>query len=85
MTRPMPKPVTNMKPAASQGGRLGDRPDSKKSPRVMIAVPTMGNTRYLPVRETIWPPTMDVMQQPAMSGSRSSPEPVGEAPLTTWK
>ena len=51
----------------------------------MIAVPRMGNTRYLPVRETICPPTTDVIRSPAISGSKSSPDPVGEAPLTTWK
>ena len=47
---------------------LGVRSDRRNKPRVIMAVPTMGNTRYLPVRDTIWPPPIEVMSKPAISG-----------------
>ena len=51
----------------------------------MTAVPRIGKTRYLPVRETICPPAIEVMSSPAIRGRISRPEVVGDAPLTTWK
>jgi hypothetical protein len=53
MTRPIPKPVTNMKRAACNVDVDGDRCDSKKRPTVMMPVPAMGKTRYRPVCDTI--------------------------------
>jgi hypothetical protein len=51
----------------------------------MSAVPTMGKTRYRPVRDTICPPTVEVTMRPAISGRISKPDFVGLAPRTTWK
>ena len=51
----------------------------------MTAEPAIGKSRYLPVLEMIWPELIDTTSSPAISGSSSTPEAVGESPLTTWK
>ena len=52
---------------------------------VVSPVPRIGNKRYLPVLEMIWPEPIDMSSSPAISGSRYTPEMVGEMPRTTWK
>ena len=52
---------------------------------VISAVPTIGKKRYLPVREMTWPELIETISSPAISGSRYTPEMVGEMPRTTWK
>ena len=54
-------------------------------PRVISAVPAIGNNRYLPVFEMIRPDAIETTSSPAISGSRYTPEMVGEMPRTTWK
>ena len=51
----------------------------------MNAEPAIGKNRYLPVLEMIWPEPIDTRSSPAISGSRYTPEMVGEMPRTTWK
>ncbi len=48
-------------------------------------MPAIGKNRYLPVFEMIWPDAIETTSSPAISGSRYSPEMVGEMPRTTWK
>ena len=52
---------------------------------VISAVPAIGKKRYLPVRAMIWPEPIETISSPAISGSRYTPEMVGEMPRTTWK
>ena len=59
--------------------------DSRNMPTVIAAAPPIGNQRYLPVREMTWPEPIDTASRPAISGSRYTPEMVGEIPRTTWK
>ena len=52
---------------------------------VISAVPAIGKNRYLPVFEMSCPEVIETRSSPAISGSRYSPEIVGEMPRTTWK
>ena len=54
-------------------------------PRVINAAPAIGKNRYLPVLEMICPEAIETSSSPAISGSRYTPEMVGEMPRTTWK
>ena len=59
--------------------------DSRNRPTVIASVPATGKNRYLPVRAMTWPEVMETSSRPAISGSRYTPEIVGEMPRTTWK
>ena len=48
-------------------------------------MPAIGKNRYLPVLEMTCPELIDITSSPTISGSRYSPEIVGEMPRTTWK
>ena len=52
---------------------------------VTIAMPTIGNMRYRPVRVMIWPAVIDAASMPPMRGASSRPESLAEAPLATWR
>ena len=51
----------------------------------MVAVPAIGNGRYLPQRVIRFPLTIDVTSRPAMSGVSSSPDLVGLDPFVTCR
>ena len=85
MTLPRPRPRMSMKTASSNVGVPTPIRCSRNRPRVIAAVPAIGKIRYLPVREMICPDEMDIARSPTISGSRYSPETVGEMPRTTWK
>ena len=51
----------------------------------MNAEPAIGKNRYLPVLEMTCPEEIETSSSPAISGSRYTPEMVGEMPRTTWK
>ena len=52
-------------------------------PSVTTAMPTIGKSRYLPVRLMICPLPMEAISRPAISGNSCSPDAVAEAPRTT--
>ena len=51
----------------------------------MIAVPAIGQNRYLPVLLMTWPDPIETTSSPAISGSSWTPDSVGDTPRTTWK
>jgi hypothetical protein len=59
--------------------------ESSRSPTTISAVPRIGNALYLPVRLMICPEPIEVTKSPPIKGRICSPDPVGLAPLTTWR
>ena len=85
MTPPRPMPSTSMHSASKAVDDEGVIRDSRNRPMVISAVPAIGKKRYLPVRAMTWPEVIETSSSPAISGSRYTPEMVGEMPRTTWK
>ena len=85
MTPPMPMPSTSMYRASSAVDVCTPIRCSRNRPTVMNPAPAIGKNRYLPVLEMIWPDEIETRSSPAISGSRYTPEMVGEMPRTTWK
>ncbi len=52
---------------------------------MVTPAPAIGKARYLPVREMICPEPIDTTSSPAIRGKSSTPDAVGDRPLTTWK
>jgi hypothetical protein len=50
-----------------------------------MAVPTIGNGLYWPVRAMIWPLATEVTSRPSTIGSRYTPDMVAETPRTTCR
>src|ERR1039458_3852778 len=83
MTRPRPRPSTNMNPDATSRVVWASIVESSARPTTMIAVPAIGNGLYLPVRLMILPEANRPEQrkadpQPYRAGDRERP--VGEQP-----
>ena len=51
----------------------------------MNAVPMIGKMRYLPVREMIWPLTIEEIMSPRIIGNSWKPLSVGVDPFTIWR
>ena len=58
------------------------RRDSRYSPTVIVAVPTIGKILYRPHLLISCPVTIEVASRPAIIGSSRSPDTVGLTPLT---
>ena len=84
MLSPMPAPNTarntHIRTVESETSRV----DSSHRPMPMISMPTRGNSLYRPVRETIWPETIEVISREAIMGVMSRPAWVASTPLTIW-
>ncbi len=85
ITPPRPMPRTSMYSESSTEDVPTPMRDSRNRPSVIVAVPAIGQNRYLPVLLMIWPDPIETTSSPAISGSSWTPENVGDTPRTTWK
>ncbi|CAM5238775.1 hypothetical protein STANM309S_04186 [Streptomyces tanashiensis] len=79
MTRPSPAPKTKKQTLIDQVELVSDRLWRRSRPSPVRAVPTIGKTFQRPVRETIWPETVEVSSTPRTIGSMWTPDMVADA------
>ena len=82
MTSPIPAPVTNMYPPATTSEVSAASRLMSPSPAAASSRPTTGNILYRPVAVMARPDPIEAPSRPTIKGSVSSPEAVGDCPLT---
>ncbi len=85
MTRPRPTPKTKKQALITAVALCSSSRCRSSRPRVVTAVPVIGNTFQRPVRLTICPERVDDSSRPNTIGSMWTPDRVGETPCTTWR
>ena len=78
---PRPRPKMSITIMVCQMGVSAPTCANSSRPTSISEAPMIGKTRYLPVREMIWPDTIEPVMMPSVSGSSCRPACVGRRAL----